>query len=115
SGGFDSVQEVVRAYARLAWRRPVLDDELSKLRTVYDRSFGKNSDALESLKQVFKAILLSPNFLFVNELEPEAPGVQRLSPHQFAMRMSLVIWSSIPDLELLELAENGDIFEPETV
>src|SRR5690606_5600476 len=40
---------------------------------------------------------------------------QRLSPHQFAMRMSLVIWSSIPDLELLELAENGDIFEPETV
>lgn len=115
SGGFDSVQEVVRAYARLAWRRPVLDDELSKLRTVYDRSFGKNSDALESLKQVFKAILLSPNFLFVNEPEPEAPGVQRLSPHQFAMRMSLVIWSSIPDLELLELAENGDIFEPETV
>ena len=114
-GDIAPVRELVRSYARFVWRRPVEEQELAKLDALHQRSFESSQDGVGSFKQLFKAILLSPNFLFVNEPEPESPGVQRLTPHQFAMRMSLVLWSSIPDLELLKLADEGTLYEPEVV
>jgi hypothetical protein len=49
------------------------------------------------------------------EPEPDTAGVQRLTPHQFATRMALLLWSSVPDAMLLDLADANQSFEPETI
>ncbi len=107
--------EALRNFARFAWRRPIQEEEFEKVASLYQHVQASGGDERAALKQAYKGVLLSPNFLFVNEPEPDAPGVQRLTPHQFAMRISLVLWSSIPDAELLRLADDGTIFEPEVV
>jgi hypothetical protein len=105
----------LRQFARLAWRRPIVDADIEKLMGLYATSGGDSGRHLQGIQQAFKAILLSPQFLFVNEPEPEASGVQRLTPHQFAMRMGLVVWSSIPDATLLQLADENRLFDPEMI
>src|SRR5439155_16247488 len=64
------------------------------------------------------AILVSPNFLFRVENDPVgvAPSTAyRLRDLELASRLSFFIWSSIPDDELLEVAERGKLHKPEVL
>ncbi|MFN7737574.1 MAG: DUF1592 domain-containing protein [Pirellula sp.] len=103
----DEAQMRIARFAKQAWRRPIETSEVDRLMSLYDRT--------QSVKQAYQAILVSPHFLFVLEPEPDASGVQRLTPHQFATRMALLLWSSVPDEELLTIADQGEIFEPEMI
>ncbi|MBM3966616.1 MAG: DUF1592 domain-containing protein [Planctomycetes bacterium] len=103
----EEVQVRIARFAKHAWRRPIEAAELDRLMNLYDRT--------QSIQQPYQAILLSPHFLFVLEPEPESSGVQRLTPHQFATRMALLLWSSVPDEELLTSADRADLFEPEVI
>src|SRR5262249_44212558 len=60
-------------------------------------------------------LLVSPQFLFRIEREPEhvAPGTPyRISDLEFASRLSFFLWSSIPDDELLDIASRGKLSDP---
>ena len=60
-------------------------------------------------------ILVSPEFLFRVEHDPESlePGAAyRISDGDLASRLSFFLWSSIPDDELLEVAEGGKLKDP---
>jgi hypothetical protein len=60
------------------------------------------------IQQALEALLVSPDFLFRVERDPRnaAPGTAyRLSDFELATRLSFFLWSSIPDDELLNLAE----------
>ena len=62
-----------------------------------------------------RRVLVSPDFLFRRERDPEgaAPGAPYLvSEHELAARLSFFLWSSIPDDELLDLADRGALREP---
>lgn len=98
-------------FARRAWRRPVTDEELTRLMSLCAQSINQGVDLGPAVRQALKAVLVSPNFLFVVEVEPSESGVQRLSPHQLATRLSLLIWSSLPDEELLQLADSAAIYD----
>jgi hypothetical protein len=58
-----------------------------------------------------QAVLCSPKFLFRVELDDRAaePGEQELSEHQVASRLSYFLWSSMPDAELMGLADRGEL------
>ncbi|WP_442505242.1 DUF1592 domain-containing protein [Novipirellula sp. SH528] len=119
-----AVQDIVQRFARRAWRRPIDDVEIERLMTLYDAALKRgetsgttidNTAAVNAMSQPLKAILLSPHFLFVVEKESPEGGVQRLTAHELAMRLSLFLWSSIPDAELSRLADSGEILKDETV
>ena len=60
-------------------------------------------------------MLMSPDFLFRIEREPSgsaAASIYRLSDLELASRLSFFLWSSIPDDELLGLAERGKLDDP---
>jgi hypothetical protein len=80
-----------------------------------DRAVGEGLELCRAVRQALKGVLISPNFLFVVEVEPSESGVQRLSPYQLATRLALLIWSSIPDDELLQLADTSTIYDEMTV
>ncbi len=88
---------------RRAWRRPVTDADLERIL----RIAGDSKD----LEAALAAILVSHEFLFRVE---RAPG-GRLGDLELASRLSFFLWSSLPDEELLGLAERGLLARPETL
>jgi hypothetical protein len=58
-----------------------------------------------------KAVLVSPDFLFLVEPEPEGGGVHPLGPFPLASRLSYFLWSTMPDEELLTLAGSGALLD----
>ncbi len=102
---------------RQAWRRPVSEGDVGRLMPYFEA--GWESGGFESgIEQALSALLVSREFLFRVETEPEgleADSVYRVSDLDLATRLSFFIWSSLPDEELLALAEAGELSEPETL
>ena len=65
-----------------------------------------------------RSILVSPDFLFRLESQPAgvAPNTPyRLSDLDLASRLSFFLWSSIPDDELVKVAEKNNLHKPEVL
>src|SRR5205085_2003061 len=58
-----------------------------------------------------KAVLVSPHFLFRGEPQLDSPGapIQPVDELALAARLSYFLWSSMPDEELMSLAERGEL------
>jgi len=70
----------------------------------------------EGIRRALSAVLVSPEFLFRVELDPEraaAGAAYRISDLELASRLSFFIWSSVPDEELLDAAIRGTLSRPE--
>ena len=101
--------------AHHAFRRPVVDADVQPLVRLYDKGRTEGGDFDEGIRRGLQAILISPDFLFRVEHDPKgaAPGsVYRLNDHELASRMSFFLWSSLPDDELLTLADQGKLHAP---
>jgi hypothetical protein len=106
----------VRSLARKAFRRPVTEQDMAPLMQFYaeGRKTGTFENAVEN---ALTAMLSSAKFLYRTELPPAnaQPGtVYKLSDLELASRLSFFLWSSIPDDELLTLAEQNKLSEPKT-
>lgn len=100
---------------RRAFRRPVSDTDVRPLLNFYEDARMRGKDFDEGIRLGLQAMLVSPDFLFRVEQEPKdaQPGsVYRLSDHELASRLSFFLWSSIPDDELLTLADQGKLKDP---
>ena len=106
-------QKIVSTLARRAYRRPVTDVDLKPLLQAYDAGRQKG-DFEHGIKWALEAVLVSPKFLFRVEQEPSGhPGqIVRVSDLELASRLSFFLWSSIPDDELLRVAEQGQLKQP---
>jgi hypothetical protein len=67
------------------------------------------------IERALERLLVSPQFLFRVEREPPgaAPGTAfKASDIELASRLSFFLWSSIPDDQLLKVAEQGRLSDP---
>lgn len=108
-------RRILGILARRAFRRPVTATDIDPLMAFYDaaRKKGAFDDAIE---EAIRALLVSPEFLFRVERDPQGTppnGVYRVSDVELASRLSFFIWSSIPDETLLRLAETGRLHDPQ--
>ncbi|MGZ3401224.1 MAG: DUF1592 domain-containing protein [Caulobacteraceae bacterium] len=103
-------QKIVANMAERAFRRPVTDADLRPLMGFYDRGRKAGETFDGGVRDSLAAILASPHFLY----RAEAPSdqVRELSDLELASRLSFFLWSSIPDKELLTLAENNQLSRP---
>jgi hypothetical protein len=108
------VREVARTLARRAYRRPPTEAELDVLVRVFDLGLKNKLDHTASLRLMLKAVLVSPQFLFITPAK-EADASQKIAPlddYQLASRLSYLLWATMPDAELSELADTGKLHEP---
>ena len=111
-------KEILGKFARRAYRRPVRGDEVERLVRFIDIANAEKGTFEEGIQLALQAILTSPHFLYRWELDPqpENPGTVRpLSDYEIASRLSYFIWSSMPDEELLSLAEGGALTKRATL
>jgi hypothetical protein len=97
--------DVVTSLAERAFRRPVTDTDLDALMAFYDAGF-QDGGFERGVRDALSAVLASPHFLYRVESGQDT-GTVALSDLELASRLSFFLWSSLPDEELLELAEDG--------
>ena len=109
--------EILGTLARRAFRRPIGSDDVDALMAFYDA--GRARGGFEAgIEFALRAILVDPEFLFRIEVDPPGtpPGTPyRISDLELASRLSFFLWSSIPDDELLALAEAGRLSAPDVL
>jgi hypothetical protein len=112
-------RQILSRLARRAYRRPVTDVDLRPVMQFYDEGRSKGTfDA--GIARGLERILASPYFVFRVEADPPSPPASarhvpgvgtpyRISDVELASRLSFFLWSSIPDEELLAVAEQGKL------
>ena len=107
-------EEIISRLARLAFRGPVAEESVAMLLDLYRT--GREGGTFDTgIRNALRVILTSPEFLFRDAPAPEdaAPGtIYPIDDLTLASRLSFFLWSSIPDDELLDLAEQGSLSDP---
>ena len=105
----DYVTSVIQQFMRRAYRRPVRDDEVAGMVELYEILDQRHDSIEETMREVLASVLISPEFLYL--VEPQDPtsgkGRDSLSGPELASRLSYFLWSSMPDDELLKVADGG--------
>ena len=97
--------------AHRAYRRPVSDVEIEDLLAAYQEG-RKDGDFEAGIGMGLRRMLMDPAFLFRVERDPAgiAPETAfRITDIELASRLSFFLWSSIPDDQLLAVAESGKL------
>lgn len=105
----ECTEKILSAFARRAYRRPVAEEEVNALVGLVKAAQTAGNGFEDSLKAGLQAVLLSPHFIFRVELTggPDSTESQRLNSHELATRLSYFLWSTMPDEELTQLADEN--------
>ena len=122
--------ERIHGFLRRAFRSRVDEATARRYGNFFARELARTDSFSQSMKNVVAAVLASPRFLYIMERPvlsaPKADESQAntgdadrpdkasngVTAHELATRLSMYLWSSIPDDELLRLADNGDLLKP---
>ena len=114
--GDDCYGTLVTDLGRLLWRRTLVDAEIDGLVAFAEqaRDWGEG-DFIVGVQYVIAAMLQSPNFVYVVEVgEPDPDGgPRRLTGPELATRMSLFLLGRTPDATLLDIADSGELDDPD--
>jgi len=102
-------ERILRQFARRAFRRTATEADVQPFVALVEARLAEEQSFEQAMRAGLVAILVSPEFLFLRE----PPGT--LDEFALASRLSYFLWSSAPDEELLKLAEQGQLTNPETL
>jgi len=106
--------KILSTLAHRAYRRPLTDVDVQALLKFYEA--GRSAGGFDAgIRSALERILVGPDFLFRIERAPAqvpANGIFEISDLDLASRLSFFLWSSVPDDELLGLAERGKLKDP---
>ena len=106
---------ILSEVAQRAFRRPVTAKDLAAPMAFFKEGRANSHNFDGGIQNGIIAILASPKFLY--RAEPPPPGLApetnyRLSDLELASRLSFFLWSTVPDDELLAVAEQGKLKDP---
>ncbi len=105
-------EAALRRFITRAFRRPATDEDVAKYLAIYEGEKEAGENHTEAMKTAAKAVMVSPNFLFLREERRED---RSLSDWELATRLSYFLWASMPDEELFDLAETGELSRPKVL
>jgi hypothetical protein len=105
----DDLDRLVSRFASHAFRRPVTEAQSAPYREIAHRCLTEGDEPSEALRAAYRAILCSPRFLTF--IEPQGA----LDDHAIASRLSYALWCSMPDPELIQLANQNKLSDPATL
>lgn len=113
----DAAKSIAETFAKRAYRRPPTASEIETLLKVFDLSDSQDEVFSESVKLMLKAALMSPQFFYIT---PDAPpsGTDDIVPigdYQLASKLSYLFWATMPDDELMGLADAGKLRDPAVI
>jgi hypothetical protein len=101
--------KLLRAFMERAYRRSVSADEVGIMQARVMEAIAQKICFHDAMLIAYKAILCSPDFLFVTEKLGALPG------EQLATRLALYLWRSLPDQRLIDLGRSGALTKRDTL
>lgn len=102
----EDAERILTAFVGRAFRREVTADDVAPFVRVFIAKQDAGYSFERALRAALKAVLISPQFLFLRE----SPG--KLDDFALASRLSYFLWSTMPDAELLSLARDRRLTQP---
>ncbi len=99
----EDAERILRKFVRRAYRRAVTEADLRPFLGLVENRLTDGQTFEQAIRVGLAAVLVSPEFLYLRE----KPG--RLDDFALASRLSYFLWSTMPDEELLALAERGAV------
>ena len=109
--------QIMTRLATRAYRRPLTTHDRDGLMAFYKAGAAEGGFE-EGVQRSIQAMLASPYFVFRFETTPKnlAPGKDyKVSDIELASRLSFFLWGSIPDNQLITLAEHHQLSQPATL
>jgi len=119
-------RETITRFMTRAWRRPIGEQEIRDKLQLFATMRPQCDSFEEAVVEVLATVLCSPQFLYIASSSGDAPPDDpasdsaenrrtRLSAHALAGRLSMFLWCSLPDQELLTLADIGRLADPDVL
>ena len=112
----DCARKILSNLARRGYRGPVTSEDINPLIALFSEGRKDGGSFEHGIEMALSGLLVSPRFLYRSPALPEGGNVNEiyeLSDIDLASRLSFFLWSSIPDEELLLIAEEGNLKKPE--
>ena len=103
----DEMRKRLNVFASKAYRRSVKAEEIDRVMQVIKHRKQSGRSSLDAFADGLKTILCSPNFLYLEPLPKSGNSSTAL-----ASRLSYFLWSSMPDQELIDLANRNELSKP---
>lgn len=103
------LRQVLLNFCHRAFRRTVTAEDISPLVKIVEQKLAEGYSFEQAVRVGLKGALVSSDFLFLRE----QPG--KLSDFALASRLSYFLWSTMPDTELLTLAAEHKLSQPEVL
>lgn len=104
------VNQVIERFMTRAYRRPVDPEEVEIFFQIYEQVKSEFSTLEGAMRETLAMVLISPQFLYHTETG-RAPD----DHYAIASRLSYFLWASMPDEELLDLAEKQQLNDPTVI
>ena len=102
-------EKILRSFGRRAFRRALTDDDIKPFMKLVKNRLEKKLSFEQAVRVGLMGMMVSPEFLFLRE------KAGKLDDFAVASRLSYFLWSTMPDEELLALAEAKKLTEPATL
>jgi hypothetical protein len=112
------VAKFLARFGARAWRRALSAAELATYLRLAARTGVVRKSPWRGVEAAVAGLLISPNFIYVPEVgesDPTHPGRLRFSSYEMATRLALFFWNSIPDVELMNAAQDGRLLTVEGI
>ena len=113
-GNFEQVRECLSNLARRAFRRPLHEGEVEKYVSIVEGEIAAGAPFRAAMRTGMLAILSSKSFLFIVEGSPSEDR-RELNHWELATRLSYMLWGTMPDGILFDLAEQGKLNETDVL
>jgi hypothetical protein len=115
--GATCAKTLITNFGLRAFRRPLTTAEVTNFVALMTTASQAGATADEQFRTVIEAMLVSPNFLFRAELDPDPTSLtpHLLSPYETASRLSYMVYRSMPDQPLFDAAAAGTMSQPTDV
>jgi Protein of unknown function (DUF1592)/Protein of unknown function (DUF1588)/Protein of unknown function (DUF1587)/Protein of unknown function (DUF1585)/Protein of unknown function (DUF1595) len=108
-------RKIITTLTTKAFRRPASEADIAVMTDFYRDARAQGGKFDSGIEAVIQRLLTDPDFIYRAEREPAnvvAGTAYRISDLELASRLSFFLWSSIPDLELINLAAAGKLHTP---
>lgn len=113
-GDLADARACLKKFTTRAWRRPVTDAELNRYVKIIEAEVAAGEQFRPAYRAALTAVLTSKNFYYLEEGTPTERRA-KVNDYELASRLSYFLWSSLPDEELLSLAQQGALHRPEVL
>jgi mono/diheme cytochrome c family protein len=104
-------RELLTRFISRAWRRPATTAEIDRKLALFSKIRPNSDDFQQAVIDVLATVLSSPNFLYIVRDD----SISENKSYELATRLSMFLWCSAPDEELLNLAASGQLSSPDVL